>query len=147
MVDNPQMRMRIILVWFHNLSSCCRHRILAMNASYTLWPKTPLFFFFWTLLEEYLPQNILFLVVSIVVFDVIVMGLVEDAIWIMIAVRVLISYSSDLAQLRMWILIRTFPVLRLWATISIILLRVIAWGTAWSTSWVSCMLLREILAG
>jgi hypothetical protein len=86
-------------------------------------------------------------VVSIVVFDVIVMGLVEDAIWIMIAVRVLISYSSDLAQLRMWILIRTFPILRLWATISIILLRVIAWGTAWSTSWVSCMLLREILAG
>jgi hypothetical protein len=45
-----------------------------------LWSKTPLFFFFCTLFEEYLTQNILFLMVCIVVFDVVVMGLIEDTI-------------------------------------------------------------------
>lgn len=44
----------------------------------------------------------------------------------MIAVRVLISYSPDLAELRMGILIRTFPILLRLTTDSIILLRVIA---------------------
>lgn len=44
----------------------------------------------------------------------------------MIAVGVLISYSSDLAQLRMRVLIRTFSILLLLTTNSIILLRVIA---------------------
>lgn len=80
MVDYPQMCVRIILVWFNNLSSCCRHCILAMNAGDALWSETPLFFFFCTFLEEYLAQNIFFLVVSIVVFDVVVMGLIEDAV-------------------------------------------------------------------
>lgn len=74
------MRVRIIFVWFDNLSPSCRHCILPMDAGNTLWSKTPLFFFFCTLFEEYLTQNILFLMVCIVVFDVVVMGLIKDTI-------------------------------------------------------------------
>ena len=57
-------------------------------------------FFLSTLLEEDLPEDSLFLFMRVVVLDIIVVGLVEHAVRIMVAVRILVPDSASLRHRR-----------------------------------------------
>ena len=50
-----------------------------------------------TLFEKHFPQDIFFLLVRVVVLHVVVMGLVENAVGVVVAIWILVSYSSCLA--------------------------------------------------
>ena len=68
-------------------------------------------FFLRTLLEEYLPKNVFLLVEGVIVLDIVVVGLVEHTVWIVIAIGIFVSNSSNLTQLhvRICTLIWIFP--------------------------------------
>jgi hypothetical protein len=51
-----------------------------------------------TLLEKDLPQNVLLLLVTVVILDIIVMRLVKDRIVIMITIRIFVSYPPCLCR-------------------------------------------------
>ena len=53
-------------------------------------------FFLGTLLEEDLPEDVLFFLVRVVVLDIIVVGLIEHAVRVMVAVRILVPDSASL---------------------------------------------------
>ena len=88
MIDDAQVRVRVVLVRLHNLSSSVAHsRWLSRLAN--LEPGadnaicstyTPSLLFFCTLLKEDLPQNVLLLAESVIIFHVVVVRLIEDAI-------------------------------------------------------------------
>lgn len=63
----------------------------------------PLLFFLGALFEEHLPQNVLFFLVRIIVFDVIIMRLIENTVRIMIAIWIFVSNSSSLGYARVGI--------------------------------------------
>ena len=58
---------------------------------------------FRALIEQYFSQDVLLFLVRIVVFHVIVMRLVKNAISIVITVRVFISYSTSLTHASIWV--------------------------------------------
>ena len=89
MIDDAQVRVRIILVWLHNLSTSVSHSRWLSRALANLEPGadhaicssyTSPFLFFCTLLEEYLPQDVFFLAESVIILHVVIVRLVEDAI-------------------------------------------------------------------
>ena len=53
---------------------------------------------FSTLFEKYFSENIFFLFMGVIVFHIVVMWLIEDAIGVVVAVRILISDSSGLTH-------------------------------------------------
>lgn len=57
-----------------------------------------LFFLLRTLLEKDLPQNVFLLFVAVIVLDIVVMRLVEHGVIVVVAVRVLVPYSSGLSS-------------------------------------------------
>ena len=88
MIDDAQVRVRVVLVWLHNLSSRVTHSRWLSRLAY-LEPGadnairstyTPSFLFFCTLLKEDLPQDVLLLAESVIILHVVVVRLVEDAI-------------------------------------------------------------------
>ena len=122
MVNDSQMRVRIILIWLHNLGSCASNRRLLTHGG--LWElrilghtiETSALLFSSTLLEEDLAKDILFLVEGVIVLHIVVMGLVEHRVGVVIAVGVLVAYASDLAQLhmRVGVLVRVLPLQSRW---------------------------------
>ena len=88
-IDDAQVRMRIVFVWLHNLCSCVAHSRWLSRALAHLKPGadhaigstySPPFLFFCTLLKEDFPQNVLFLAKSVIILYIVVVRLVEDAI-------------------------------------------------------------------
>jgi hypothetical protein len=61
-----------------------------------------LFFFFGTLLEKHFSQYVLLFLMGIIIFDVIIVRLIKDAVRIMVTIGVFVSYSSCLAY-RVWV--------------------------------------------
>lgn len=61
------------------------------------------FFLLCALLEEYFPKDIFLFLMLIIVLYVIVMGLIEYTIWVVIAVRVFVAYTSSLTHGRVWV--------------------------------------------
>ena len=89
MIDDAQVSMRVVFVRLHNLSTSVAHSRWLSRALANLEPGadhaicstyTPSFLFFCTLLEEYLPQDVLFLAESVIILHVVIVRLVEDAI-------------------------------------------------------------------
>ena len=103
MVDDSQMRVRIILIGLHNLGSCASNRrLLAHGGLGELWVlghtiETTALLLPSTLLEEYLAEDILLLMEGVVILHIVVVRLVEDRVRIVIAVGVLVPYPSYLA--------------------------------------------------
>ena len=61
--------------------------------------KTSFLFFFCTLLEEDFSKHIFLFTVGVVILHIVVSWLVEDAVRVMIAVRVFVSNPSNLIEL------------------------------------------------
>ena len=72
-------------------------RVLSIREHRTSIIKS-LFFLLCALLEEYLPKDIFLFLVLIIVLYVIIMGLVENAIRVVIAVRIFVAYTSGLTH-------------------------------------------------
>lgn len=94
MVDDAEVRVRIVFIWFHNLGPSVAHsRWLTIEESTvrtgsnletraddsTIIDAATLLFFC-TLFEENFAQNVLFLAESVIVFDIVVVRLVKHAI-------------------------------------------------------------------
>jgi hypothetical protein len=62
-----------------------------------------LLLFLGAFLEEYFAEYVLFFLMRVIILHVVIMWLVENAVRIMIAVRVLISYSPSLTHGGVWI--------------------------------------------
>lgn len=58
---------------------------------------------FGALFEKYLSENIFLLFVWVIIFHVVIMWLIKDAIWIVIAVWIFVSYSSGLTHGWVWV--------------------------------------------
>ena len=76
------------------LAVLARHRASVIDS---------LLLFLGTFLEEDLAQHVLLLLVRVIIFDVVVVWLVEHAVRVVIAVRVLVADSARLAQGRVGI--------------------------------------------
>ena len=117
MIDDAQVRVRVVLVRLHNLSTCVAHSRwlsraltdLEAGADHAICStNTSPLLFLCALLEEDFPQDILLLPKSVIILHVVVVGLVEDAIRVVVAVGVLVANAADLAELhvRVSILVR-----------------------------------------
>ena len=94
MVDDAEVRVGIVFIWFHNLSPGVAHsRWLAIEeatvrtgshletrADDSSIIDTSTLLFFCALFEEDLAQNVLFLAESVIVFYIVVVRLVKHAI-------------------------------------------------------------------
>ena len=94
MVDDAEVGVRIVFIWFHNLSSSvahsrwltikeasvCTRSDLETRANYSTIIHPTTLLFFCTLFEENFAQNVLFLAESVIVFDIVVVRLVKHAI-------------------------------------------------------------------
>ena len=121
MIDDAQMGMGIILIWLHNLCTCATNCRLRSYGPWELcmWPNTIhclSFFFPSALLKENLPEHILLFVERVIILHIVVVGLVKHAIRVVVAVRVLIPYSSYLTKLyvRIRILVWIFTLQGRW---------------------------------
>jgi hypothetical protein len=56
----------------------------------------PFFFLFDAFLEKYLPEDLLFFLIRIVVLDIVVRGLVEDEVAVMVTIRIFVPDPSVL---------------------------------------------------
>ena len=88
------------------------------------------FFFFSTFFKEDFSKYILFFLVRIIILDIVVVRLIEDAVIIMITIRILIPYPSCLRCTQcLWISIwintywKTLIILLAWSTPILILIR------------------------
>ena len=63
----------------------------------------PLLLLLGALLEEYLPEHIFFLLVRVIVFDIVIMWLIEYAVGVVIAIWILVSDSPGLAHRGIWV--------------------------------------------
>lgn len=63
----------------------------------------PLLLLLGAFFEEDLPQHVLLLLVRVVIFDIVVVWLVEHAVRVVVAVRVLIPDSARLTQRGVWV--------------------------------------------
>lgn len=136
--------MRIIFVRFHNLSPRCWHGCLPMDSWSTYCrSSTSTFLFLCTLFKKDFSKHVFFFVWLLIVLNIVVMRLVENAIWIVITVRIFVSNSSNLAELHLRVLICTFSTSLLSKTY---LLRIIALHAVGASSWIACMLLSKVLA-
>ena len=104
MVNDPQVSVWVIFVRFHYLSASVSHcRGLAICTLQTRAYKAvsldnaTTLFLFCALFEKHLAQNVFFLAKVVVVLHIVVVRLVKHAIRIMVAVRVLVSDTSDLS--------------------------------------------------
>lgn len=104
MVDYSQVRMRIILIWLHNLRTSIAHSSglatgslkSGSNQSVALDHSSSLLFFC-TFFEEHLTKDVLLLTKAVIILHIVVVWLVKHAIRIMVTVRVLVAYPSDLS--------------------------------------------------
>jgi len=91
----------------------CIHVPIWSRSSLSSWKSTirvhctavvqPLLLLLGALLEEYLPEHILFLLVRVIVFDIVVMRLIEYAVGVVIAIWILVSDSPGLAHRGIWV--------------------------------------------
>ena len=99
------MGVRVIFVRLHDLdTSCNRCGVACDRVAQTrdlVGRDTSLFLFFCALFEEDLSQDVLFLAVAVVIFDIVVVGLVEHRVGIVIAVGVLVPDPTHLLQLHL----------------------------------------------
>lgn len=102
-VDDPQVRLRVVLVWLHYLGTGSLH-----GGKTGQWHNAFAVVLLGTLLEKYFAQDILLFVVGIVVLHVVVMGLVKHAVRVVVAVRVLVPDPLYLIQLRLRVLVQVW---------------------------------------
>lgn len=120
-VDDAQMSVWVILIGTHDLGTCIAHGCrLTIDAALTGETRsdnsisgddTSALLFLGTLFEEHFSEDVFLLAERVIVLHIVVVGLVKHAIRIVIAVRILIPDSADLAQLHMRIasaLVRIF---------------------------------------
>lgn len=96
-----------------HLTWACIHVPIWSRSSLTSWKSTirvhraavvqPLLLLLGALLEEYLPEHILFLLVRVIVLDIVVMRLIEHAVGVVIAIWILVSDSPGLAHRGVWV--------------------------------------------
>ena len=94
MIDDAEVSVRVVFIWFHNLSTCVAHSrwlTIEERTSRTwsnLEPRAhnasiidaATLFFFCALFEENFAENVLFLAESVIVFDIVVVRLVKHAV-------------------------------------------------------------------
>lgn len=87
MVNDTKVRVRVILIWLHNLCSCIAHcrglatctlqarayQTITLNYASSL-------LFFGTLFEEYLAKDVFLLTKGVVILHVVVVRLVKHAV-------------------------------------------------------------------
>lgn len=87
----------------------------SIGVDWSLSTVQPLLFLLGALLEEDLAKHIFFLFVRVIVLDVVVVGLVEHAVRVVVAVRILVANTSGLsyAGVRVHAVQATHPILQL----------------------------------
>jgi hypothetical protein len=78
MIDYPKVGMRVVFIRLYDLSSSSRHNCLSVSRR--KWTNTSAFLFFGTLFKKDFSKDIFLLAELVVILDVVVMWLVEDAV-------------------------------------------------------------------
>jgi hypothetical protein len=111
MVNDSQVCLWIVFIRLHDLCTGRLHGGQARQRGDSL-----SVIFLRTLFEKDLPQDVFLLIVSVVVLDIVVVRLVEDAVGVVVAVRVLVPDPLNLVQLcrRVLVQIWTDSTLSVW---------------------------------